>query len=281
MHIIRRLLSHAHPFRRTSWSGGATEVYNEVRLLTEGWDGYARNWRPEHHAVLSGRRVEHLGDEWTIEDPAAAGSCYGLPAEAVSNFDQYLSRELLGHLPESAGEGLELGPGGGRLTALLIPRTSVLHLAEPSGEMLNHLQQRFAQVPNVRYYQTDGQTLPPLPARSLDYFIAFDVCVHFEPRLLYWYLCQIPPLLKPGGTGIIHYANALTPLGWQQFETQLEANLKRRTFFGAFGVMCPQLMEKFLESLGLEIVSCDTRVIPRDAVAVFRRRAPRDDDARL
>jgi SAM-dependent methyltransferase len=113
-------------------------------------------------------------------------------------------------------------------------------------------------------------SLPALPKGTLDYVVAFDVFVHFEPRLVYWYLRQIRDLLKPGGIGVIHYANALTPIGWRQFMADLDENVKRRIHFAAFGVMCPQLMEQFLRVLGLEIVSIDTQIIPRDAVAVFR-----------
>ncbi len=77
-----------------------------------------------------------------------------------------------------------------------------------------HLRQRFGEMPGLRYYHSDGKTLPVLAPASLDYIIAFDVFVHFEPRLVYWYVQQIARLLKPGGIGILHYANMLTPLGW-------------------------------------------------------------------
>jgi hypothetical protein len=113
-------------------------------------------------------------------------------------------------------------------------------------------------------------TLPALRPGSLDYVTAFDVFVHFEARLIYWYLRQMTNLLKPGGTGIIHYANVLTPIGWHEFEIRLESNLQKR-HFAAFGVMCPQLMARFLETLKLEIISSDIGVIPRDAIAVFRK----------
>jgi hypothetical protein len=35
--------------------------------------------------------------------------------------------------------------------------------------------------------------------------------------------------------------------------------------------MCPQLMEQFLKALDLEVVSSDVGIIPRDAIAVFRK----------
>jgi SAM-dependent methyltransferase len=246
---------------------------DEPRLLAAGWDRYARKWKPDRCEVLAGERVEFLGDEWTLEDSLATGSCYGLAPEILLKFPEFMRERLLDpYLPAHAAQGLEIGPGGGRLTALLAPRTEQLHLADAASTMLARLKQRFADATNLRFYHTDGMSLPPLPTASLDYALSFDVFVHFEPRLVFWYLRQMQRLLKPGGVGIVHYANALTPLGWQQFERHLEQNVKKRTSFAAFGVMCPALMERFLQALDLTIVSTDVGLIPRDAVAVFRQR---------
>lgn len=254
--------------------GGRAVPPAEPELIAAGWDRYAEAWQTNKPKVLPGHRLDHLGDEWTAEDDSAGDTTtYGLPREAVAAFDDYLERGLLApHLPARAGQGLEIGPGGGRVTALLLKRTDVLHLAEPSPTMIKLLQKRFAGEGRLRYHNhTDGKTLPALPAGSLDYALAFDVFVHFEPRLVFWYLRQIAGLLKPGGTGVVHYSNVLTPVGWRQFEADLKANVDSPRYYSSFGVMCPQLMGKFLEALHLEIVAVDTGLIPRDAVAVFRK----------
>lgn len=268
--VIRKLLlSVLHQLKLRQ---GATEV----QMITKGWDLYAKTWRPNVVPKrASANQRPYLGDEWTAgEDAKSREQPYGLPWEVSGNFDDYLQQNLLDRylLPRSA-DGLEIGPGGGRLTRLLLPRTEVLHVAEPSETMLRHLKERFAEVSNVRYHQTDGITLPALNAATLDFVFSFDVFVHLEPRLIYWYLRQIEALLKPGGTGIIHYSNIVTRLGWRRFESELEENLQQRSYFGAFGVMCPQLMVTFLEALQLEVISADVSTIPRDSIAVFRKRA--------
>ena len=247
---------------------------SEPVMIARGWDDYARNWKPTKFAVTKGHHVEHMGDEWTAEDVRGGATTYGLAPDLIDHFDDYINKSLLQpYLPAHAEEALEVGPGGGRLTALLLPRTNILHAADASDAMLGHLRRRFNNVTQLRIHRIDGMTLPPLPPSSLDYVIAFDVFVHFEPRLIYWYLRQVVPLLKPGGTGIIHYSNVLTPIGWQQFENDLEINALGRQHFAAFGVMCPALMETFLKSLRVEVISSDLGVIPRDAVAVFRKPA--------
>jgi SAM-dependent methyltransferase len=261
-------------------NGQVETIDNEAQMIASGWDKYASQW---NFSIVQGSPIDsvrYLGDEWTAE--GCGRNTYGLNRDQVGNFEEYINEHLLRtYLPSSAMEGLEIGPGGGRLTALLLNITKTLHVADPSKAMLQHLKNRFANVSTLRYHQTDGMTLPALPPASQDYVIAFDVFVHFEPRLIYWYLRQIAELLRPGGTAVIHYSNVLAPLGWQQFEHNLKRNVQERTQFGAFGVMCPQLMDKFLESLELDIVSSDVGVIPRDAVAVFRKPLQANMSSRL
>ena len=100
-------------------------------MIARGWDEYAARWQPTGFHVVEGHMVRYLGDEWTVEDEAGGGTTYGLPASVVDAFDEYLERQLLApYLPAYAGQGLEIGPGGGRVTSLLLPRTKVLHVAE-------------------------------------------------------------------------------------------------------------------------------------------------------
>jgi SAM-dependent methyltransferase len=245
----------------------------EPSMIARGWDDYAKRWQADRFAVLQGNRVEHLGDEWTAEDTSGGGTTYGLDEATIKNFSERLNEYVLDrYLPSHSKEGLEIGPGGGRLTQLLLPRTEVLHAADPSEGMLKRLTARFADHPALKTYVTDGMTLPPLAHNSLNFVASFDVFVHFEPRLVYWYLRQIARLLQAGGIGLIHYASVISPIGWQQFEADLEGNVRQRTSFCAFGTMCPQLMEHFLKALDLEVVSSDVGFIPRDAIAVFRKR---------
>ena len=245
---------------------------SEAKMIVDGWDTYAREWKPDKFRVAADSSVQHLGDEWTAEDVSAGGTTtYGLSEDTIANFDAYLTENLLNPYLPSGEEGLEIGPGGGRLTRLLLPRTKVLHLVDSSPAMFAHLRKRFTDVPNLRYHHTDGVKLPQLQPESIDYIIAFDVFVHFEPRLVFGYLEQFTHVLKPGGTAIIHYSNVMTPLGWKQFKIDIKINPLSRTHFATLGVMCPQLMERFLQCLQMDVVSSDLGIIPRDAVAVFRK----------
>jgi len=261
-----------NPLQRFKRRPDPSEVEGEPQMIAKGWDNYAKSWKAESFRVLPGNSVTHLGDEWTSEDTSVEGTTYGLDKAAIENFSTYLTEQVLDkYLPARCQEGLEIGPGGGRFTSLLLPRTALLHAADPSEEMLERLRTRFESIDSLRTYVTDGMTLPALKPASLDFVASFDVFVHFEPRLVYWYLRQIKPLLKLGGIGAIHYASVITPIGWRQFEDDLEGNVRQRTSFCAFGAMCPQLMEQFLKALDLQVISSDVGAIPRDAIAIFRK----------
>lgn len=260
------------PLQRWWGQSTAQEEAGEPQMIAKGWDIYAKNWKAEEFRVLPGNTVTHLGDEWTSEDTSLEGTTYGLDAATVKDFSRYLQEQVVDkYIPPRCQEGLEIGPGGGRFTALLLPRTAILHAADPAEGMLSRLRDRLGKTHSLHTYVTDGMTLPALKPASLDFVASFDVFVHFEPRLVYWYLRQIIPLLKPGGIGLIHYASVITPIGWRQFEADLEGNVRQRASFCAFGTMCPQLMEHFMKTLDLQVISSDVGFIPRDAIAVFRK----------
>lgn len=103
--------------------------------------------------------------------------------------------------------------------------------------------------------------------------VAIDVCVHFEPRRVYHHFRQLARLLKVGGIGIIYNANTVSEIGFRQFLLDLDQNLVERTRFGAFGIMCPELMAGYLGSLGLKIVRIDSSIIPRDVITIFEKPA--------
>lgn len=247
-------------------------VPGEPYMIAEGWDDYAQKWAPGKFRVLPETPVQHLGDEWTGEDVTGGGTTYGLPRETLADFSAFLEQKFVSPYISGSGlAGMEIGPGGGRLTKLLLERSAVLHAVDGSNAMLAALKMRFANESRILYHHCDGSSLPSVGQDTLDYVTAFDVFVHFEPRLVYWYLGQIAKLLKPGGVGVIHYSNTLTPLGGKQFLADVGTNLCKREQYFAFGVMTPELMGRFIEFAGLQVVSTDTGVIPRDAVAVFRK----------
>lgn len=250
---------------------------NTDQRPVQDWDEYARWWNAEEkrssHKIPPSHRLEFLGGEWSGEGSRENATNYGLPPAITADFSGHVDVAFLSpHLPnESACIGMEIGPGGGRFTRLLLDRCALLHAVEPSAAMGEHMQRRFPGERRLVLHHNDGLTLPDLEPGSLDFCVSIDVFVHFEPRRVYHHLRQLARLLREGGIGIIHHANTLSEIGFRQFELDLDQNLVERTRFGAFGVMCPELMAAYVNSVGLKVVRIDTTTIPRDAVTVFEK----------
>jgi len=245
-----------------------------------GWDAYARTWE-----AMKARRdipdlpasraadAEHLGDEWSLMGDEVFS--YGVDARSVKDFGEYLDARLFA--PHLAGTDLrimEIGPGGGRVTQLLLPRARVLYAVDISEAMLQRLRARFAGEPKIVPLLIDGTSIDGIAPASLDAAISFDAFVHLEPWEIYRYLEIMHGLLRPGGTGIIHFADIETPIGFALFRTQVPSVVQRGLDCATFSVMTKAIMKQFLLELGFEIVSLSNDAFPRDAVAVFRKIAP-------
>jgi len=121
----------------------------------------------------------------------------------------------------------------------------------------------------VRYVKLDGLKLSGVPAKSVDVCFCFDTMVHIEPRDIFNYLTQIPALMRGRRLCVFHHTNTLSERGWQRFLSEWDKNLMGRSG-GSFSVMTNDLMARFFEHLGYEVISQDTETIPRDCVWVVR-----------
>jgi ubiquinone/menaquinone biosynthesis C-methylase UbiE len=213
------------------------------------WDEYSRSWDPE--TVDSAGDCVYLGDEW--------GSGH------LERYALYVKP----YLPPEATV-LEIGPGGGRLTELLLKDCRELIALEVSSEMLSRLLRRFHKEPKLRPVKGTGLDLVPLPDRSIDCVVSYDVFVHLEPEDIYAYLIDIRRVLREGGRGILHFSNVLSDAGFERFRETFRLGQGGRRHVSKFSCMSLAVMEKFVRSLGFDILYGDDRKFhQRDALIVF------------
>ena len=241
-----------------------------------GWDRYARGWDfMKKRAEIPGLKpthcggVQHIGDEWSLMEDTEFP--YGLGVQSVDEFLDYIDENLLcPYLPSGNDLNImEIGPGGGRITQLLLPRCKKLYAVDISREMLRSLQRRFKDEAKIKYILTDGAEITQVPIDSLDAVVTFDAFVHLEPWEIFRYLELTKRLFKRKGVGIIHFPDVETTIGFQLFRSQVSSVLKRGASFDTFSVMSKGIMQKFLNELGFEIISMTNDIVPRDAVAIF------------
>lgn len=97
-----------------------------------------------------------------------------------------------------SGRVLEIGPGGGRQTELLLNAGCEVEIADISPEICFHVQ---AEFPAVRQcYGLLGGGSIPAPVEWYDAVVACYVFVHCRIDVVYRYLQEIERVLKRGGT---------------------------------------------------------------------------------
>jgi ubiquinone/menaquinone biosynthesis C-methylase UbiE len=132
-----------------------------------------------------------MGEEWT----------------ASEEWKQALVDEVLLPTIPAGGTVVEIGPGGGRWSVLLQPRSERLVLVDVAQRPLDLVAERLAGAGNVDYVLTEGSALEGVADASVDAVWSFDVFVHIAPGDQAGYLSEIARVLRAGGVAAIHHAD--------------------------------------------------------------------------
>jgi SAM-dependent methyltransferase len=165
--------------------------------VAEGWDRYARRRRTE----------PRIGDDWN--NPRIMGLDVEDRADVVGHLDRVVFEPFLGE-PDVI---VEIGPGGGRFTEVLLPKCRVLHAVDTSSHMIDSLRARFGEDRSVVYHVADGTGLGMLSDGSADAAFSYGVFVHLQHWDIFNYLTELERVLRPGGKAIIQHANTFSELG--------------------------------------------------------------------
>jgi SAM-dependent methyltransferase len=167
---------------------------NSRKLNTEIWDNW--DW--------SGG-----GDEWT-------------PSPEWK--DSLVENVLKPRVPEGSSV-VEIGPGAGRWTEHLIPRSALYVGIDISKTCVDLCSSKFAAHANANFRTNTGNNLPGIDNNSLDIIWSFDVFVHINLVDIGTYLEEFKRTLKPGGRAIIHHGTtAGLSGGWRSDATTAELN---------------------------------------------------------
>ena len=191
--------------RRARW---AIEDLRLGREQAAGVLGPAhRAWRPvaDHRRYWADYDWSQRGEEWT----------------ASPEWKQTLIDDVLERWIPAGGAVLEIGPGAGRWSEVLLERSAEVVLVDVSEGPLELCRERFTGATNVEYVLSSGSDLPGVRESSIDAVWSFDVFVHLHPLDLAAYLGEISRVLRPGGVAVIHHADGRnrgelpSRLGWR------------------------------------------------------------------
>ena len=146
------------------------------------WDRYALLWR------LTGkcRKYEFLGNEWKGEEI----------------FLQLLEKYSVGR-----PIALEIGCGGGRITAHATEHFNKLYATDVSRRMVEQCRKALQNHSSIEFLKTDGFTLREFNDRSVNFVFSHDVFVHFSSLQVHPYLCEIKRVLRANGIALLSFYN--------------------------------------------------------------------------
>ena len=120
-----------------------------------------------------------------------------------------LKRET-GYIPESTDVVVDIGCGIGRLTRAMAREVGHVHGFDISRNMLE--EARKLGLPNATFYETEGNSLRPLPDKSCDLVLAYNVLQHMpSTEVLGQYLREMARVSR----GMIAFT--LSPRDWTRY----------------------------------------------------------------
>jgi SAM-dependent methyltransferase len=152
-----------------------------------------------HEVWGSEHKWDSSGDEWSGM-AAYCGQPY--PEWKAALVENFLLPDL-----GPARDVLEVAPGHGRWSSLMVGAVHSLTLVDLSQSCIDACRERFADASNVTYIVNDGTSLSGVPDESLDFIWSFDSFVHMEGDIIASYLREFARVLRPGGRIVIHHAD--------------------------------------------------------------------------
>jgi cyclopropane fatty-acyl-phospholipid synthase-like methyltransferase len=154
---------------------------------------------------------------------------------------------------------LEIGPGAGRWTEILVRMADSLVLVDISKKCLELCQEKFKKYNNIKYVLTGG-ALDFIQNNSIDYIWSYDVFVHINPTDIRSYLRDIQRILKPQGYSIIHHPG--------------QYNEKTREK-GFRSYMTGEMFARWVNENGMKLVEQNSNSvhIPGDIISIFTKLA--------
>jgi ubiquinone/menaquinone biosynthesis C-methylase UbiE len=213
-------------------------------VLNDGayWDAYVKQWEEAPEKGTLG----YLGCEWKNQE----------------TFSTLLEKYAM-----PGGNALEIGCGGGRITAEAVRLFGHVEAADVSHEMLRKCRES-VRANNLSLQHLDGFTLNNVPDSSIDVVYSHDVFVHFSSLQVYAYLEEIRRVLKSNGLGIISFYSF--SVSFDLFKDMSFQFRDARVFPPHMRVhfITEEMVRKMLGDLGLEPVEVDSSAF---LIVAFRR----------
>lgn len=222
---------------------GRPPHHENVAYNRDTWDRYADGWNPrrvtvEDPLIPADERtaaIRILGDEW------------GNRADV-----EQVVRDFITPYVNGASRVAEIGSGGGRVAALVLPTVEHLTCFDISKKMLERCRATLGNDPRADFVLLAEPQFESRFDGAFDFVYSFDVFVHLDLHTMWKYVRALPSLLRPGGKAFLHTSNLTAPGGWANFARQKKYSVLDHYF------IVPQTIDVLLEHAGLRLVATST-----------------------
>ena len=157
--------------------------------------------------------------------------------------DSLVQEVLFRYIPDGKVV-LEIGPGGGRWTEYLVPRSTRVFLVDVTCGCIELCKERFSGYINIEYFVNDGRNLSFLQNASIDAVWSWDVFVHIRSAEIERYIKEFARILSPGGVAVIHHSKSgISRTGWRSDMTAR----KMFDFCSSYGLIVERQFEQWLD----------------------------------
>jgi ubiquinone/menaquinone biosynthesis C-methylase UbiE len=132
---------------------------------------------------------ESGGDEWTL----------------CPEWKDSLIKNVLRRYIPPGGHVLEIGPGAGRWTGVLLEVADTFTAVDVAKSCIQVCQQKFGSQPRARFLVGSGKDLAGVAEASIDSIWSFDAFVHINIRETASYVNEFRRVMRSGAVGVIHH----------------------------------------------------------------------------
>jgi len=192
------------------------------------WNQYVSEWEKSEE----NKEVRYLGTEWKYEE------------DFLSLLQKYAGSEK---------EAIEIGCGGGRITATGVKLFKHVYAADLSSEMLRKCKEAIT-ASNVSFHKLDGFTLQDFADGTVDCVYSHDVFVQLSSTQVYPYFREIKRVLKDEGIGLVSFYGFVDQFElfkeWSlQFWSERKPPMYRRLHF-----VTEEMLRTMLADLELQVL---------------------------
>lgn len=224
--------------RKFLTGNGLISSYHTIEINRKIWNSY--NW-------------QRGGEEWTQD------------AKRYKNLDPNLwknsliNKTMLKYIKKGTTI-LEIGPGAGRWTEVLLTISDRLLIVDISERALELCKEKFKDHSNIEYYLINDPKLDFIRDNSIDYIWSYDVFVHINLTDIERYISEFQRILKSNGCGIIHHAGT-----YLKKDEEWVRKMAFRSYMD--GKFFMHLVEKY----NMKIIKQDDSLVhmPGDLISVF------------